>query len=143
MRAIQVHGYGEPAEVAALTDIDAPDPGPGRLRLRVAAAAANLPDVMLCRGTYPLRPEGDFVLGLEAAGSVDAVGAGVDPAWIGKRVVGVCELPHGAFAEAAIIPADRAYPIPDDVSERHAAATLIAFQTAHVALHRQRRAPGR
>lgn len=137
MRAIRVHGYGEPTEAAALVDIDAPEPAAGRLRVRVVAAAANLPDVMLCRGTYPLRPDGDFVLGLEAAGPVDAVGEGVDPAWIGRRVVGVCELPHGSFAEAAIIPADRVYPIPDDVTERDAAATLIAFQTAHVALHRR------
>jgi NADPH2:quinone reductase len=137
MRAIRVHGYGEPAAAATLTEIDAPEPGAGRLRVRVHAAAANLPDVMLCRGTYPLRPGGEFVLGLEAAGVVDAVGPDVDKNWLGQRVVGVAELPHGSFAEASIIPADRAYPIPDSVSDRDAAATLIAFQTAHLALHRR------
>lgn len=143
MRAVRVHGFGEPAEVLVLEDVDAPVPGPGRLRVRVGAAAANLPDVMLGRGTYPLRPEGVFVPGLEAAGVVDAVGPGVAGDWLGRRVVGVTELPHGAFAEAAIVPADRAYPVPDGVTEVDAAATVIAFQTAHVALHRRGRiAPG-
>ena len=61
-------GRANPRDAAALDEVDAPEPAPGRLRVRVVAAAANLPDVMLCRGTYPLRPDGDFVLGLEAAG---------------------------------------------------------------------------
>jgi NADPH:quinone reductase len=137
MRAIRVHGRGEPSAAATLTHVETPEPGAGQLRVRVGAAAVNLPDVMLCRGTYPLRPDGDFVLGLEAAGVVDAVGPDLEESWIGQRVVGVAELPHGSLAEATIIPADRAYPIPDTVSDRDAAATLIAFQTAHVALHRR------
>ena len=67
---------------------------------------------------------------------VDAVGEGVDARrWATSRR-GLRSFPTGHFAEAAIIPADRAYPIPDDITERDAAATLIAFQTAHVALHR-------
>jgi len=137
MRALRVHGTGEPAAVLRIDEVDEPEPGPGRLRVRVGAAAANLPDVMICRGTYPRRPEGEFVLGLDAAGVVDAVGPGVDAGWIGRRVVGVTELPHGSFADAAIVPADRAYAVPDPVSDADAVATLIAFQTAHVALHRR------
>lgn len=139
MHAVRVRCTGAPREVARVEEIPVPSPGPGRLRIRVGAAAANLPDVMLCRGTYPLRPEGAFTLGIEAAGTVDAVGAGVEEAWLGRRVVGVPELPHGGFAQAAIIPAERAYPVPDDVTVADAAATLIAFQTAHVALHRRGR----
>jgi NADPH2:quinone reductase len=144
VRAVRVHGAGEPAEVLRLEEVDVPEPGAGRLRIRVRAAAANLPDVMLARGTYPLRPEsGPFVPGLEAAGVVDAVGGEVDRDVLGARVVGVTELPHGAFAEFAIIPADRVYRIPDGIADVDAVATLIAFQTAHVALHRRGRlAPG-
>ena len=140
MRGLTIRGRGEPREVFQVEEIPVPEPAPGRVRVRVTAAAANLPDVMLGRGTYPLRPAEDpFVPGLEAAGVVDAVGADVDPGRVGQRVVGVTELPHGAFAEHAIVPADRAYAIPDAVSDADAAATLIAFQTAHVGLHRRGR----
>lgn len=139
MRAVRIHGKGEPIEVLRVDEIDAPDPAPGRVRVRVGAAAANLPDVMMCRGSYPIRPEPPFVLGLEAAGVVDAVGDGVEPHLIGTRVVGVTDLPHGGFAEWSIVPADRAYRIPDAVSDADAVATLIAFQTAHLALHHRGR----
>jgi len=137
MRAVRVHGQGEPAAVLGVDEVDAPEPGPGRVRVRVGAAAANLPDVMMCRGSYPIRPGRPFVLGLEAAGTIDAVGDGVEPHWIGQRVVGVTDLPHGGFAECSIIPADRAYAIPNAVGDADAVATLIAFQTSHVALHRR------
>src|SRR3954464_1009996 len=137
MRAVRVHGQGEPAETLRVDEVDAPEPGAGRVRVRVGAAAANLPDVMMCRGSYPIRPKRPFVLGLEAAGVIDAVGDGVEPHVIGRRVVGVADLPHGGFAEWSIIPADRAYRVPDDVSDGDAVATLIAFQTAHLALHRR------
>jgi NADPH2:quinone reductase len=137
MRAVRVHGQGEPAAVLRVDDVDAPEPAPGRVRVLVGAAAANLPDVMMCRGSYPIRPERPFVLGLEAAGTIDRVGDDVDPALVGTRVVGVTDLPHGGFAEHSIIPADRAYRIPDRITDADAVATLIAFQTAHVALHRR------
>jgi len=137
MRAVRVHGQGEPAVALRVDEVDAPEPGPGRVRVRVGAAAANLPDVMMCRGSYPIRPERPFVLGLEAAGVIDAVGDGVEAQLVGRRVVGVTDLPHGGFAEWSIIPADRAYRVPDGVSDADAVATLIAFQTAHLALHRR------
>ena len=135
MRAVRVHGQGEPVEVLRVDEVDAPEPAAGRVRVRVGAAAANLPDVMMCRGSYPIRPERPFILGLEAAGVVDAVGDGVALRLVGTRVVGVTDLPHGGFAECSIIPADRAYRVPDAVSDAAAVATLIAFQTAHLALH--------
>jgi NADPH2:quinone reductase len=137
MRAVRVHGQGEPAAVLRVDDVDAPEPGPGRVRVRVGAAAANLPDVMMCRGSYPIRPERPFVLGLEAAGTIDVVGEGVDAALTGTRAVGVTDLPHGGFADCSIIPADRAYRVPDGVTDADAVATLIAFQTSHIALHRR------
>jgi NADPH2:quinone reductase len=90
---------------------------------------------MMCRGSYPIRPDRPFVLGLEAAGVIDAVGDGVEPFLIGHRVVGVTDLPNGGFAEWSIVPADRAYRVPDGVSDADAVATLIAFQTAHLAVH--------
>ena len=137
MRALRVHEYGEPTAALTLEDVTPPVPGPAQVAIRVGAATLGLPDVLLGRGRYQLRPPLPFTPGLEAAGSVVAVGPGVDPARVGDRVVGVPTLPDGALAEVAVLPADGAYPLPDDVDDVAAAATHIAHTTAHLGLHRR------
>lgn len=139
MRALQIVRHGEPAEVLTMADVPAPEPAPGDVRVRVGAAALGLPDVMMCRGVYPITAPLPFTPGLEAAGVVVALGDGVDAALLGTRVVGVPAVPAGAFAEACIVPARGLYPVPDDVSDAAAAATHIAMTTSHVALHRRAR----
>jgi len=93
--------------------------------------------VLLCRGTYALKPKLPFTPGLDVAGAVEATGPGVSADLVGARVAGVAELPHGALAEASILAANRLYPLPDGVDDGAAAAMLIAFTTAHVALNRR------
>jgi NADPH2:quinone reductase len=137
MRALRVHRHGEPDQALELEDVPAPVPGPGHVTIRVGAAALGLQDLLLVRGSYQLKPDLPFTPGLEAAGTVTAVGAEVDEAWIGQRVVGVPALPDGALAEEAVVPATNLYPLPEDVGAVAAAATHIAFTTAHVALHRR------
>ena len=137
MRALRVHRHGEPDEALELEDVPVPVPEPGQVTIRVGAAALGLQDLLLVRGTYQLKPDLPFTPGLEAAGTVTAVGADVDAAWIGQRVVGVPALPDGALAEEAIVPASNLYRLRDDVRDVDAAATHIAFTTAHVALHRR------
>ena len=78
MRAWQVQGAGEPKDVLHLIELDPPEPGPGQVRIRVAAAGIGLPDVFMCRGTYPLTPPLPFISGQEATGTVTVVGEGVD-----------------------------------------------------------------
>ena len=53
MRAWQVNGSGEPADVLHQVEVAVPEPGPGQARIRVTAAGIGLPDVLMCRGTYP------------------------------------------------------------------------------------------
>ena len=77
MRAWQVNGAGEPIDVLHSVEVDVPDPGPGQIRVRVTAAGIGLPDVLMCRGTYPLTPPLPFTPGQEATGVVTAVGDGV------------------------------------------------------------------
>ncbi len=139
MRALQVRRHGEPPEALGVVEVPAPEPGPGQLRVRVGAAALNMADVLLCRGGYQLSPAIPFTPGMEAAGVVTAVGEGVNQRLLGTRVVGVPELPHGALAEEAILVAERAYALPDEIDDDDAAAMFIAFTTAHVALHRRAR----
>ena len=86
MRAWQVQATGEPIDVLHEVELALPEPGPGQLRIRVTAAGIGLPDVFMCRGTYPLTPPLPFTPGQEAIGVVTAVGDGVDLA-IGERLM--------------------------------------------------------
>ena len=70
MRAWQVQGAGEPMDVLHLIELEPPEPGPGQVRIRVTAAGIGLPDVFMCRGTYPLTPPLPFTPGQEATGTV-------------------------------------------------------------------------
>lgn len=137
MRALVATALGEPEAVLTVRDLPSPVPGPGRVRLRVEAAACNLPDVLLCRGVYVLRPDVPFTPGLEAVGVVQATGPGVDPGLMGTRVVCVPELPHGALAEECVGVAERLQAVPDALAATDAAAMWIAFTSAHVGLHRR------
>ena len=78
MKAWQVHGAGEPADVMRMVERQLSDPGPGQVKIEVSAAGIGLPDVLMCRGTYPLTPPVPFTPGQELAGTVIAVGSGVD-----------------------------------------------------------------
>ncbi|MCU1367611.1 MAG: putative alcohol dehydrogenase, zinc-containing [Ilumatobacteraceae bacterium] len=143
MRAARAHAIGAPDDVVWVDEVDVPGPGAGQALLRVQAAALNLPDAMLCRGTYPLAAPLPFTAGLDAGGVIESVGPGVDNSIVGHRVTAVPELPHGGFAEFAIVNAGRLFEVPAAVSMRDAVAAQIIFQTAHVALHhRGRLAPG-
>jgi NADPH2:quinone reductase len=137
MRALRVHQHGEPEQALTVEEVPVPVPGPGQMTVAVGAATLGLQDVLLVRGSYQLKPSLPFTPGLEVAGTVTAVGDAVDATWVGQRVVGVPALPDGGFAEQAVVAATNLYPLPDGVDDVDAAATHIAFNTAHVALHRR------
>ena len=136
MRAWVVDGTGTPAEVLGLRRLEVPDPPPGFLRLRVAAAAVGLPDVLMCRGSYPLTPDGPFTPGQEMVGTVTAVGDGLDADLIGTRRMGVTAfyLGRGGFADEALAPEATTYPSPSWLADADAAGFHIPFVTAWVAL---------
>jgi NADPH2:quinone reductase len=135
MRAWEVQGAGEPDEVLHLTDREPPAPGPGQVRIRVAAAGIGLPDLFMCRGRYPLTPPVPFTPGQEAAGTVLAVGDGVDVA-VGDRVMGTTLFMQGdgSFAEECLLYGDSALPIPGALSDAEAAGFWIPHFTAWVGL---------
>ena len=135
MRAWQVQGAGEPAEVLHLVEREAPEPGPGEVRIRVTAAGLGLPDVFMCRGTYPLTPRLPFTSGQEATGTVTAVGEGVDLA-LGARIMCVTSFigGHGSFAEECLAAADGAFPVPDGLTDAEAAGFWIPHLTGWIGL---------
>jgi NADPH2:quinone reductase len=130
MRAIRVAAYGGP-EVLRLEELPVPEPGPGEARVRVAFAGVNFIDVYHRTGLYPLALP--FTPGSEAAGVVDAVGEGVDIVAPGDRVAYAGQ--PGAYAECAIVQADRLVHIPDDVALDLAAAVMLQGMTAHYLTH--------
>lgn len=135
MRAWQVEGVGEPVDVLRLVDVEAPTPEPGQARVRVIAAGIGLPDVLMCRGTYPLTPALPFSPGQEVVGEVTAVGEGTALA-VGDRVmaVSVFYVGHGSFAEECLVSADTSFPVPDGLSDVEAAGFWIPHLTAWIGL---------
>ncbi|HEY4115928.1 MAG TPA: quinone oxidoreductase [Rhizomicrobium sp.] len=132
MRAIRFDNTGGP-EVLELQDIDLPPPAAGQVRVKHTAIGVNFIDIYHRSGLYPLPlPSG---IGLEAAGTVDALGDGVTSLKLGDRV-GYCSGPLGAYAEANNVPADRVVKLPDGVSDEVAAASLLKGMTAQYLLKR-------
>ncbi|MCC6646154.1 MAG: NAD(P)H-quinone oxidoreductase [Polyangiaceae bacterium] len=141
MRAIVVTRPGGP-EVLALRDVPTPEPPPGHARVRVAFAGVNRADLLQRLGLYPA-PRGApaDVPGLEYAGVIDALGAGVDGWREGDRVMGI--VAGGAYAEHVVVHARELSATPAELSDEEAGAVPEAFVTAYDALAvRGRLAPG-
>ncbi len=126
MKAIRVHTTGGP-EVLRLEEVAPPAPGPGQILLRIEAAGVNFLDVYHRTGLYPVPLP--FTPGKEAAGVVERVADGVTAVRAGDRVVSEGAL--GAYAEHALVPAERAIPLPAGVDARVGAAALLQGLTAH------------
>jgi NADPH2:quinone reductase len=137
MRAWQVAELGEPAAVMRLVETDRPTPGRGQLVVRVLAAPANFPDVLMCRGTYQIKPPLPFTPGVELCGEVVAVGEGVTGFADGDRVLGAVAMPFGAFAEYAVMDAATTFPAPPALDDAEASALYIGYQTGWFGLHRR------
>jgi NADPH2:quinone reductase len=139
VKAWQVRSPGEPEDVLAMVEAPRPVPGPGQVLVRVLAAAANFPDVLLCRGTYQVRPELPFCPGVELCGEVTETGAGVPSLAPGDRVIGGSLLPHGAFAEYALMDAAHVMAAPEGLDHAEAAPFNVTYQTGWFGLHRRAR----
>ena len=135
MRAWQVQSHGEPADVLVQVELEEPKPGPGQVAIRVTAAGIGLPDVFMCRGSYPLTPPLNFTPGQEGTGVVTAVGEDVDVP-IGTRVMTTCDFiaGHGSFAEVSLAGTDQVFPVPEGLSDAQAAGFWIPHMTGWIGL---------
>jgi NADPH:quinone reductase len=135
MRTWQVRERGEPIDVLREVQLPEPEPGPGQLRIRVTAAGIGLPDVFMCRHTYPLTPPAPFTPGQEAAGVVTAVGEGVDVP-LGSEVMGVTAFTdgHGSFAAECLLLANSTFAVPKGLTAPQAAGFWIPHLTGWVGL---------
>lgn len=132
MHAIRLHSFG-PADNLRLERVPDPEPGPGQVRIAVRAAGVHLVDTALREGLrigpVPL-PELPTIPGREVAGTVDAVGEGTDPAWLGRRVAAHLGHAPGGYAELAVTGTDRLHALPHRLSEDHAVALVGTGRTA-------------
>ncbi|MBW4975296.1 NADPH:quinone oxidoreductase family protein [Roseovarius mucosus] len=138
-----MRAYHLPAKGAEplLTDMPRPTPGPGEIRVRIAACGLNFADLLMIKGAYQDTPEPPFTLGMEVAGTVDALGPGTDGPAPGTRIAVFGG--QGGLADYGCFPAARAVPLPDAMSFADAAAFQVAYGTSHVALdHKARLQPG-
>jgi NADPH:quinone reductase len=131
MKAIRVNEHGGP-DILSYEDVPDPEPGPGEARVRLAASGVNFIDVYQRTGLYP--KETPFTLGQEGAGEVDAVGEGVEDLSVGDYVAFAGAM--GAYAEYAVVPAERLVPFNVTLVEaRLAAAVMLQGMTAHYLTH--------
>jgi NADPH2:quinone reductase len=114
------------SDVLTVEDRDVPAPGRGQVRVTVAAAGINFIDIYQREGVYPVPTP--FVVGGEGAGTVEAVGDGVDLT-VGDRVAWA-EGP-GSAAGAVVVQAEKVVPVPDSVDLETAAAVMLQGITAH------------
>ena len=126
MKAIVVENTGGP-ESLVYREHETPAPKAGEALVKLEAVGLNYIDVYHRTGLYPLpRP---FIPGMEAAGTVEALGEGVTDVAAGDRVA--YAMYPGAYAEYAAVPAGKLVKIPDGVTAQQAAATMLQGMTAH------------
>lgn len=127
MRAVIVEQPGGP-EALTLVERESPEPGPGEVRVDVAAGGVNFIDIYQREGRYPL--DLPFVGGNEGAGTVSAVGEGVEGVREGDRVAWAM-VPQTGYAEQVLVPAARLVPVPEGMDLEQAAAAMLQGMTAH------------
>jgi NADPH2:quinone reductase len=126
MKAIRVHETGGP-DTLKYEDIPVPSPGSSQAQVKIEAIGLNYIDCYFRMGLY--KTALPFTPGMEAAGAVTAIGPDVAELKVGDRVAYAG--PMGAYAECAVVPADRLVKLPDGVDARSAAALMLQGMTAH------------
>ncbi|MGD9537834.1 MAG: quinone oxidoreductase [Alphaproteobacteria bacterium] len=133
VKAVRIHKTGG-ADMLSYEDVELPPPGPGEARVAQKAVGLNFIDVYHRTGLYPL-PSYPWTIGMEGAGVVEAVGAGVSEVAVGDRVA-YASAPPGGYAEARNIKAAHLVKLPADIPFEQAAGMMLQGMTAEYLLRR-------
>ena len=133
MKAIRVREFGAP-EVMKLEEIPAPKPEAGQILVRVKAAGVNPADTYMRSGAYAIKPPLPYTPGMDAAGTIEAVGAGVTKFKPGDRVYTAHSV-SGTYAEFVLALASQVHPLPEGISFVQGAGVYVPYGTAYHALH--------
>lgn len=131
MHAVRLHTFG-PAENLTYEKTEDPLPGPGQVRIAVAAAGVHLLDAALragAQGPAPAPTPLPTIPGREVAGTVEALGDGVEGHWLGRRVVAHLGFVPGGYAELAVTGVDRLHEIPQNLDFAQAVAMIGTGRT--------------
>lgn len=131
--AIRIHEIGGP-QVLRWEEVELADPRPGEAIVRHTAIGLNFIDTYHRSGVYSL-PSLPHVLGVEAAGVVEAIGDDVTEVEVGERV-GYAATPPGAYSERRVVPAERLVPLPDGLDDEVAAAAMVKGMTVEFLIRR-------
>ncbi len=129
MKAWVVEQIGAPMQ---LRERPVPEPGPGEVLVRIEACGINFADLLMLEGKYQETPPVPFVPGMELAGTVEALGPGVDGLSAGDRVAIFAG--SGGLAEMGCFAAERCLKLPPAMPFEEAAAFAVAYGTSHLAL---------
>jgi NADPH:quinone reductase len=131
VKAIRIHKPGG-TDAMVYEDVEVGEPGPGEVRLKQKAIGVNFIDVYQRTGAYAL-PGYPAVIGMEAAGVVEAIGKGVKGFEKGDRVAYAAN-PPGSYAEKRLLPAHRLVKLPDGIKDKVAASIMLQGMTAQYLL---------
>lgn len=130
MKAILVPQYGGPEQLK-LQDLPKPAPGPHQVLIKIAASGVNFIDVYYRTGLY--KADLPVSVGMEASGTVEAIGEGVTGFSIGDRVAHA--MTRGSYADYQVVPAAQLVAVPPSTDLRLAAAAMLQGMTAHYLTH--------
>lgn len=131
MKAIVCEAWGLP-DTLVVRDLPEVVPDAGKVAIRVEAAGVNFPDVLIIQNKYQFKPELPFTPGGELAGTVTAVGEGVNQYKPGDRVIAF--VGQGAFAQQIAVPEKSVMPMPPGMDFDTAAAITLTYGTSHHAV---------
>lgn len=126
MKALRTHAVGGP-DTLTLDEVDVPTPGKGQVLVAVKACAINFPDTLMIRDLYQFKPERPYAPGGEIAGTIEAIGEGVEGWKVGDRVL--AGIGNGGLAEKVLVPAARMFPVPQGVPFEKAASLMMTYGT--------------
>ncbi len=127
MRAVVVHAFGGP-DVLVVHEVPDPVPGPGEMLVRVEVSGVNYADTHATENTYLASQQLPLVPGAEVVGRVVRTGPGTDETLLGRRVVSL--VPHGGYAELAVVPLATTVEIGEDLPGPEACALVLQGVTA-------------
>ena len=122
--------------VLKIKEVEEPVPGPGEVLVKISHIGINYAEILSRRGQYSWAPKLPYIPGMEAYGTIQAVGSGVDRL-VGEKVVVGAQ--YGTYAEKIVVSAYLAFPQMPDFNDAEQAAFLVNYMTAWVALVKQAR----
>jgi NADPH:quinone reductase len=133
MKAMRISQYGDPG-IMQIQDIPQPKPGPGEAVVRVHVAGVNYADIYFRNGAARIPIPFPYTLGIEGAGTVEAVGEEVSDVRVSDRVA-YATRDIGSYAEYHLVKAMALAPLPKELSFEDGAAAILQGLTAHYLLH--------